>query len=231
AQRLPGSGLPADGPVGITGYSQGGGASAAAAELAATYAPELDLRGAYVGAPPADLAVLAESLDGSYTAGFLAFALVGLDTAYPQLDIPGLANAQGKQLFAEASTVCAGDAIFRYAFRRTSSLTADGRPVADYTDEEPFLSVLEGARIGNVAPDVPTLVEHAPGDDVVPYEQGRQMARDWCEGGATVQFNNLSAFLPIFQHLLAALNTSQSSAEWLTDRFNGEPAPSNCGSF
>jgi hypothetical protein len=54
AQRLPGTGLPAAGPVMLAGYSQGGGASAAAVELAPTYAPELKLEGAVAGDQPAD---------------------------------------------------------------------------------------------------------------------------------------------------------------------------------
>ena len=55
AQRLSGTGLSATSPVGLMGYSQGGGAAAAAVELAPTYAPELRLKGAVVGAVPADL--------------------------------------------------------------------------------------------------------------------------------------------------------------------------------
>lgn len=39
ARRLPGTGLPQDGPLGIAGYSEGGGGAASAAELAAGYAP------------------------------------------------------------------------------------------------------------------------------------------------------------------------------------------------
>ncbi len=46
AQRLPGSGLSATTPVGLVGYSQGGGASASAAEASASYAPEAQGQGA-----------------------------------------------------------------------------------------------------------------------------------------------------------------------------------------
>lgn len=51
-----------DEKVGFWGYSQGGGAAAAAAELVADYAPELNVMGTFSGAPPADpLAVLEEA--------------------------------------------------------------------------------------------------------------------------------------------------------------------------
>jgi hypothetical protein len=96
AQRLAGSGLPANGPVGIAGYSQGGGASAAAAELEPTYAPELNLVGAYVGAPTADQTVLARTMDGGFYAGFVAFAMIGTNAAYPEANLTDRANAQGR---------------------------------------------------------------------------------------------------------------------------------------
>jgi len=49
------AGAPATAPVGFAGYSQGGGAAAAAGEYAASYAPELNVKGTFAGAPPADL--------------------------------------------------------------------------------------------------------------------------------------------------------------------------------
>lgn len=67
AQRLAGSGLDATTPVGVYGYSQGGGAAAWAAELAASYAPELDLKGVVEGGVPADLPAVASGLDGGPT--------------------------------------------------------------------------------------------------------------------------------------------------------------------
>ncbi|MDT0307370.1 lipase family protein [Streptomyces sp. DSM 44917] len=232
AQRLPGTGLAPDGPVGITGYSEGGNAAAAAAELAADYAPELDVRGVYAGAVPADLSVIAESLDGQYAVGFLGYALIGLNQAYPELDILGLANDRGREFFERARTVCAGEAMTAFAFTRTSSLTRDGRPVAEYTDEEPFASVMDQVRIGNIAPEVPVLVEHARNDDIVPYGQGRQMARDWCAAGAEqVEFRNIFSLIPLFSHVTAGLSAHFHSADWLADRFAGERAGSNCGRF
>src|SRR5699024_268392 len=64
AQKLPGSGLSTSSPVGLMGYSQGGGAAGWAAELAGTYAPELKLRGTVAGGVPADLLAVAEFAEG-----------------------------------------------------------------------------------------------------------------------------------------------------------------------
>ncbi|WP_158887511.1 lipase family protein [Amycolatopsis anabasis] len=231
AQRLPNTGLPGNGPVGITGYSQGGGGSAAAVELAPAYAPELNLQGAYVGAAPADLGVLAKSLDGTYAVGFLGFALVGLNTAYPETEIlTKLANDKGKQLYKEAANICTLEAVLKYPFTQSSTLTKDGRPVSAYLGEEPFKSILAKLKIGNLKPNAPVLVEHANNDDIVPYGQGKQMAKDWCAKGATVQFNDLPA-PPVFAHVGAVPAAMTNGANWLADRLSGKPATSNCGKF
>jgi fermentation-respiration switch protein FrsA (DUF1100 family) len=232
AQRLPGTALPGDGPVGIAGYSQGGGASAGAVELAPTYAPELDILGAYVGAPVADQVALARSLDGSFYAGFVAFALLGTNAAYPEANVMERANAQGRQLLQEANTLCTIDAVFRYIFRQTSTLTADGRPLSAYMAEEPFRSIAAENRMGNVRPAAPVLVEHSSLDDVLPYaQQGQQMARDWCTRGGNVQFRDLFTFIPLFVHLFQASTAATNAANWLAGRFSGTAATPNCGLF
>ena len=55
----------ADAPVGIWGFSQGGGAAAAAAELHGSYAPDVNLKGVFAGDIPANLAATAKHIDGS----------------------------------------------------------------------------------------------------------------------------------------------------------------------
>ncbi|MGY1901295.1 lipase family protein, partial [Nocardia gipuzkoensis] len=52
------SGAGGETPVVLWGYSQGGGATAAAAEMAPQYAPELNLKGTWAGGPVADLAAI-----------------------------------------------------------------------------------------------------------------------------------------------------------------------------
>ena len=88
AKQLPGTSLTPNGPVALWGYSQGGGASASALELAPSYAPELDLVGAYVGAPPADLTTLLPFIDGSILTGVLGYVLNGMIHSYPQAEAP-----------------------------------------------------------------------------------------------------------------------------------------------
>ncbi|WP_116114667.1 lipase family protein [Amycolatopsis ruanii] len=225
AQRLPG--LPADGPVAIAGYSQGGGASAAAAELQPSYAPELDLEGAYAGAVPADLAAVGRSLDGAYAVGFLMFAVASVNYAYPELRITDVLNDRGKALVARVERECTVESIVDHAFTRTADLTVDGRSISEYLAEEPYASVVEEQRIGRLAPAVPMYVVHSALDDIVPYQQGRTMARTWCDEGATVRFDTLA----VPTHVGGAVAGYPAAFAWLEGRFAGEAAPDNCGEF
>ena len=223
AQRLPEADLPDSGPVATYGYSQGGGGSAAAAELQPDYAPELDLRGSYAGAVPADLRQVAETLDGNVSAGLLGFALVGTDSAYPEAGIPDILNERGNEMAQRIREDCVTD-IPQYAFNRSEDLTADGRSVLDHLDEEPFRSIVDAQTIGERAPEVPVLSVHSIADDIVPYQQGREMARKWCRQDAQVQFSSYAA--PT--HVAPALLGIPEAVHYLEQRFTGQEPPGNC---
>lgn len=227
AQRIPEAGLSPDSPVVLAGYSQGGGASAAAAELIDEYAPELDVKGAYAGAPPANLAEVAPVLDGHYAAGFLGFSLLSLEAAYEEIDLDEVVNDKGRRMLDEIAEACTEDAILKYAFMRTSKLTKDGRALKEYLDEEPYASAVAEQRIGERAPDVPVFVLHSKLDDIVPYAQGRQMAVDWCEKGGTVQFT--TSYVP--SHIGGMLRAYPQAVSWLNDRINGKEPRNNCSSL
>ncbi|MDT0305400.1 lipase family protein [Streptomyces sp. DSM 44917] len=229
AQRLPGAGLADDGPVGITGYSQSGGASAAAAELAPDYAPELDLRGVYVGAAPTDITEVARKTDGGYAGGILSLALLGANAAYPELDVDGsLLNDRGRGILDSVRGLCTMEIGFRYPFLRTSSITADGRPLADHLTAGPFRRLADEQRIGTLTPDAPVLIEHPLTDDLVPYRLGTRLARDWCARGSTVEFRTLHTFPFVLSHVAATGDAAEHSGAWLADRFAGRTPRSTC---
>lgn len=236
AQRLPGTGITPDAPVALWGYSQGGGASAAAVELQTEYAPELDVRGAYAGAPPADLAATLEQIDGTILTGAIGYTLNGIVQAYPEARpmIEEQMNDRGRQMLADVQQQCVGETRMKYGFQRTASFTRTGEPLALVTARYPLLAVDLTAeqRIGNRTPKAPVLIQSGVNDDLVPTGQARQLADDWCARGATVQFSE-NPLLPI--NTGAGLNHSgpyplgtPEALSWITDRFSGVPAPGNC---
>lgn len=223
AQRMDLPDIPRDGPVAITGYSQGGGAAASAAETWHEYAPELRLTGAVAGAIPGDLRLVARMLDGSPYFAFLGYALAGLAADY-EVDITTYLNHRGLGVVAAISEQCMFESLRRYAFTKSASLTADGRSIVRILDEEPFASIVAEQQIGNGRyPRVPALVSHSRFDDVVPYEAGRAVAERWAGYGGRVRLStNLAP-----THAGAALTSYSSAFSFLSARFAGKPMRAN----
>ena len=222
AQRLSGTGLSPSSPVGLMGYSQGGGAAASAVELASTYAPDLKVRGAVVGAVPADLAKVASALDGGLYSAFAYFALRGLSASY-DIDLSPYLNDRGRAVSDQVETECVFD-LLDHAFVKSSTLSASGRPMSELMAVEPFRSIVEAQRIGTIKPTVPVLVTHSAIDDVIPYAVGRQMARSWCSKGANVRLSTNVA--P--GHVGGIVPQTVEALPFFEARFAGLPQVSSC---
>ena len=223
AKNLQGSGLDNKTPIGLMGYSQGGGAAAAAAELAPSYAPELNIKGSAIGAPPADLAKVGTNIDGTTYSLFALFATLGVATT-EHVDPKPFLNAQGQELASKVESACVFD-LFSYANLDSSKYTTSGKKLSELLDEEPFKSAIAEQRIGKRKPNAPVQINHSLGDDVIPYAVGKQLASDWCDKGTRVSFNagvtptHVGGFLPhveksmlFFEARFAGLN--QASSCW-----------------
>jgi hypothetical protein len=235
ARTLTGASVTAASPVGLFGYSQGGGASASAAELQPSYAPDVTLAGTYAGAPPANLTEVIKGIDGSALAGALGWSLNGFLQSDPELRAIADAhlNSAGKAALNDLSTMCVADAIFGYAFKKSTSWTTDGESVSDIVENSPELSAtLADQRIGNLKPTSPVRVVTGIQDDIVPHGQARQLAVDWCRKGADITYDAI--VLPnlgdgLLTNHVAPLITDQGDAiSWLTDRLSGKRVVSNC---
>lgn len=238
AKRLPGTGITPDGPVAFWGYSQGGGASAAAVELQPEYAPELDVRGAFAGAPPADLAATLDRIDGASLFGAIGYTLNGMAQSYPEARpmIEAELNDRGRQLLADVQNQCVGETRLKYGFQRSESFTRTGEPLSTVLGRYPLAQDLFAAqRIGDRTPGAPVLIQAAVNDDTVPYGQVRQLAKDWCGKGVAVQLseNTLPPISPGtgLNHALPYPLGIVESLTWVTDRFAGVPAPNSCGTL
>ncbi|MFJ3704852.1 MULTISPECIES: lipase family protein [unclassified Streptomyces] len=235
ARAVPGASVTAASRTGLYGYSQGGGASAAAAELQPSYAPDVPLAGTYSGAPPANLTSVMKGIDGSALAGALAWSISGFAQSDPDLRAVVDANisAAGKAALKDASTMCVGDALFGYGFTKSSKWTTDGRSIGDVIAADPRAkAALDKQRIGTLKPAGPVRLATGVQDDIVPHSQARQLAVDWCGKGADVTYDAIK--LPnlgdkiLTNHLVPLVTDQGDAISWLTDRLSGKPATSNC---
>jgi hypothetical protein len=223
AIRLPGTGLSTNTPVGLMGYSQGGGAAGWAAELAGTYAPELKIKGTAAGGIPGDLTAVAEFVDGGPVVALAMLASIGLDAAYPELNLENYLNDTGRQLMTEADDLCLVSVdgiatLFTTLFRSRN----------DYVHTDPLAAPAWQARLaenklGSARPNAPVYQYHGLIDEMVPYPQAAELRRTWCNKGATVTWVPLPG-----EHVLGMVEGLVPAMDWLSARFAGLPALGNC---
>lgn len=227
-------------PVGFWGYSQGGGAAAAAAEAAPTYAPDLNVKAAFAGAPPADLLVTMRGADNSSITAVLGYAIHGWSARYPDFKaaIEPMFNDRGREFLATTESGCMPDGVLKWGLRSTTSLTVTGESLGSVVTSNPaIVKALDAQKLGRRAPAAPIMISTTGNDDVVPSSQVVQLARDHCALGANVTLID-DALPPLTPNLKTAANHAVGvyshlgpSMKWMTDRFNDVPATSNCGTF
>lgn len=217
-------GLSASTRVAITGYSQGGGAAASAAEMAASYAPELKLIGTYAGAVPADLQAVASNIDGGLYTGFLLYAVNGLAAA-EGFNIADYANPKGLSTLAKTAQECIFTTLPSAAFLKTGTLTTSGQKLSQLTTSGPLKSVLDKQKLGVVGkPSAPVMVGQSLLDDVIPAAQAKEFAKRWCAKGSTVEWTN--TLVPTHVGGYAALLPKMFG--FLEGRVAGLRATNNC---
>jgi triacylglycerol lipase len=232
AMNLPGTSLDPHGPVAFWGWLAGGHAALSAAELAGSYAPELNVVGTYANAAPTDLAATVPSIDGNFLAGSMGWVLRGIQASYPAAEQPiwDALTPRGVEMLANTSRECMMQTGIDYAFRHLQPWFKGDLDQLVHTD--PFKSILAAQRIGNIKPTGPVYMSHNRWDPFGPYASAVDTAKDWCAKGAdvTVQTNEEPPFLNKLDvnALLPAFVDGERSMAWLADRFNGLLTTPNC---
>jgi hypothetical protein len=223
AQRLAGTGLVEDSPVGIAGYSQGGQAAGWAAELQPEYAPELNFGGVALGGAPTDMNGLMHHLNGGRFAGFAFAALSGLDFAYPELalDERYLTAAGGDVMrqIREEDCVLDWNSLRKWDGASTSELTEP-----DVLTLPDWKARFAEQRLGTRPLPAPAYLYHGTADEIVPFSQFQLLRDAWCGRGQAVQLAEFAGM----DHPRARDAATIPAAQWLADRFAGQPAPDNC---
>jgi pimeloyl-ACP methyl ester carboxylesterase len=219
AQRLPEAGLPADAPVVFRGYSQGGAAAMWAGQLQPQYAPELRLAAVVGGGVPADLVQVSLPLEGSAGFGLLAYSLLGLDNAYPELDLGSSLNERGRTVF---------EAMARHDCTLELLLDYQGMRVQDLTERSPLLDPAWQARLaenklGGAPIGVPVLQYHGTQDELVAFPQARALQQTYCDLGVDLTWRTQDR-----GHIAMVHHGSADAMEFIAARLAGEPAGSTC---
>ncbi|MGW4533191.1 lipase family protein [Nocardia sp. NPDC004340] len=210
AGRFEPAGIGPDAVWALDGYSGGAAATAWAAQVQPSYAPELSFAGAAIGGVPTDLTSLTTYFDGSVFSGYNFGILVAFDREYPEARLRELLNAPGRAALTAAGNACVNDLLVNFALRRLRDHSQD----IDLLHAPRFAQLLRENSPGATAPTMPIFNYHATTDEIVPVRQADQLVAAWRAGGADV----VVVRDPIDEHGMEALHRASDAQAFLLDR-------------
>lgn len=237
--QIPGGALAADGKVGIHGYSEGGNTSLWAAQMAASYAPDLKVVGDASGGIPADLKITAKQLNGGVFAGFLADALVGFRQQYPEMPFDELMNDQGKQAIADVKKNCLLGTLAVFAGAKVENfskdkLTLDQIYALKGPDGTTWGQIVDGLAAGkDIGPansgakwkvGFPVFMYRGWLEEIIPHETEDGVHAAYCKAGIATNYN---ISYPT-EHATTIPGAAGDVLNFLDDRFNDKPFKGNC---
>ncbi|WP_367319664.1 lipase family protein [Streptomyces sp. HUAS ZL42] len=238
APQVPGSGVSPAAQVGIWGYSEGGAGSLWAAQLARSYAPELDVVGVASGGVPGDLKAVASNLNGKMFAGFLMDAVIGMAVTHPDMPFEELLDDSGRKAVEDAESLCAVGTVVRFAGARIERYTEDRLSLEQIyalrgPDGTSWGEVVDTNKLGvgvgrpgsgaRYEIGFPVLQYHGLLDEVIPVGTADATRDAYCAAGIPTQWKKYAG-----DHLLGDGQAVDDSVAWLSARFAGQPMPGNC---
>jgi Secretory lipase len=207
----------AGGRVVLHGHSEGGHAVLWAAELAPTYAPELQVLGVATSAPGAELAaglrVEAAAGPAALTSGAMLLVVAWSDVYRVPLDV---LTPAGRKAVGRVRSTC------------LQELMADPEVVAvrprDLLTTPPWPALLARNTPGKAATPAPILLAQGANDDRVTPAVTRALVERLCRLGDTVELRTYQGV----GHFDVLQVASTDMVAWTGERLAGRPARSTC---
>jgi acetyl esterase/lipase len=207
----------------VWGHSQGGHAALFTGQIAARYAPELELVGVAAAAPATYLVELFDD-DESTEQDLLAMALLSwgrLENVSPASIVePAVMSAFNKT---------ARDCLTSIA--QFETLEDDEKPLQnekffkfDPSKTEPWKGIMVRNSPGQAPAGAPVFIAQGTADTTVDPQVTKRFAKALCAQGVRVTFVEL----PGVSHIFVARDSAPTAIRWMNERFKGAPASSSC---
>ncbi|QBS45304.1 lipase family protein [Nocardia sp. CS682] len=209
--------------VGLSGYSGGAIPTGHAAELRATYAPELNIVGAAEGGIAARPGAVIDMASSNAPAGLILAAAIGVSRDYPELAqyLDQHMTPLGKDLVAAKSNVCMLYQALMIPF-------ADIRAMFDTPDglhSPTVLRILDETNMGRRVPDVPMFMYQSNPDWIIPVGPVNDLVDRYChDPKASIEYTRDH----FSEHISLAVIAAPRTLLWLADRFAGIPPIEGC---
>jgi acetyl esterase/lipase len=209
----------------VWGHSQGGQAALFVGQISESYAPELQLVGVAAAAPATDLATLmTDDLNSTGGRNLTAMTVWSWSRVYdaPADSVVAPAVMPVVDRLAEE---CIESPFDLWARARTAApLALEFLIVKNPAEIEPWHSLLVRNTPGLLPPSLPVFLAQGTADGLVRPQVTTDYMKRLCGGGSRVRM----LVLPGVSHGFAGAKSADAAVAWMTDRFAGRPAPSNC---
>ena len=204
----------------IWGHSEGGQTAMFGLNIAASYAPELHLKGTVAGAPPSQFEAIYAFLTGSPYQFYLFMAGAGFNVAYGNATAPlsDIITPQGLALFPLLGQGCSD-----FLAQKLNPLH-----LASFVPKDPFTvpawkPLLQANDPGNFTTpsSAPVLIIQGGADEQIPVITTQLLKQHECSIGQGVE----RWIYPGQSHAGVIPVSMNDMVTWISDRFAGDPNP------
>ena len=225
ARQIPGAA--AGSRFAVWGESQGGHAALWTGQVAARYAPDLQLVGVAAAAPPTDL-IQNLRLSANKTVRTFFTAYIGY--SWNQRYGAPLTTFGGPQTRGILTRLAQNNCIELHAKPKLGTilgvLTLQSRTKnIDLGRVQPWASLAQSNSPSTRGFGLPLLIAQNPKDDLVAPTVTLAHAKALCRAGNRLRYIRISGE----GHATSARDSATETLRWIADRFAGRPAPSDCG--
>lgn len=217
----------ASGRYAVWGHSQGGHAALYAGLLARRYAPEIDLVGVAAAAPATELGTLfKDDLASPAGKNLTSMTLWSWSRVFgaPIDSVVAPAAVSRVDMLAQECIGSIPDFFQRHS--ADTFLAREFLDVRDLTSVEPWRGIMTANTPRALPAGMPVFLAQGTADTVVRPSVTYAYQGELCRAGAKVQLLEL----PGVGHGFAGYRSAGPAVEWMAERFENEPAPSDCGS-
>jgi acetyl esterase/lipase len=221
ARDLPNTG--ASNRFAVWGHSQGGQAALYTGEIAARYAPELKLYGVAAAAPATYLVTLFDD-DATTSQDLVAMSVLSW-TRLKDVPVTSVVEPQDMPAFERTAKDCIESvAEFEKIERDESPLKRGQYLKVNPAKAEPWKGIMVDNSPGRSPAGAPVFIAQGTADTTVEPAVTKRFAEALCAQGTRVSFMEL----PGVTHTFAARDSANAALRWISERFRGAPAPSDC---
>ncbi|WP_232852021.1 lipase family protein [Nocardia acididurans] len=210
-----------DSGIALYGYSGGGSGSIRAAELRATYAPDVRILGTSIGGTPGDLTAIARYAiqEQPGLAGTSNFTMwlgwAALAREYPDAFRPEeFLTEEGQTLVKDFANRCYATIAMSGVYRPISEYFQPGKSLESAPE---VMKVLEDNSLGHYIPDTPILWWHGMWDELIPPSTVLPTVNKYWNSGADLRFYTV----PVPEHITNAVTGWIPAVAWTSALLRG----------